>query len=201
MPATPILAPLVNPNEPEALLQAIHTPEKQAVSKGEVLCTLETTKSTLEVEAPEAATWWDGASPQDRWWQPEKRSVISPNPPSGRPPRLAESGPAPPPDGRRFTQPALALAREHALDLESFAAGVLITEAMVREAIQGARSKELVIPESVFDPTAILVYGGGGHGKALIDLLRALSVYRIVGIVDDGIQPRCASDGAARARR
>jgi len=33
-----------------------------------------------------------------------------------------------------------------------------------------------------------LVYGGGGHGKSLIDLLRSLGSYRIVGVVDDGLE-------------
>ena len=48
--------------------------------------------------------------------------------------------------------------------------------------------KDLQIPPSAFDPTAILVYGGGGHGKALIELLRAQAAYHIVGLVDDGKQ-------------
>jgi len=154
-----------------------------------VLCTLETTKSTLEVEAPEAGyvVGWRFA-PGQLVTAGETLCYIAESP-EWSPPQATESTPAPLPDGRRFTQPALALAREHALDLESFAAGVLITEAMVREAIQGVRSKELAFLESAFDPTAILVYGGGGHGKALIDLLRAQSAYRIVGLVDDGINP------------
>jgi len=105
------------------------------------------------------------------------------------PAKAADSSPAPAPSDRRFTQPALSLAREHALDLESFAPGVLITEAMVKEALQQARSKELSLPQSAFDPTAILVYGAGGHGKALIELLRAQGSYHIVGLVDDGKSP------------
>ncbi|MFN3741839.1 MAG: acetyltransferase [Anaerolineales bacterium] len=32
----------------------------------------------------------------------------------------------------------------------------------------------------------IVMYGGGGHGKILIDLLRALGRYALIGIVDDG---------------
>jgi sugar O-acyltransferase (sialic acid O-acetyltransferase NeuD family) len=45
-----------------------------------------------------------------------------------------------------------------------------------------------VIPaENLFDPTAIVVYGGGGHGKALIELLRVLGTYHIAGVVDDGL--------------
>ena len=38
-----------------------------------------------------------------------------------------------------------------------------------------------------FDPTALLLFGGGGHGKILIDLIRALPYYRLVGIIDDGL--------------
>ena len=34
---------------------------------------------------------------------------------------------------------------------------------------------------------AMIVYGGGGHGKAVIDLLRSLGSYELVGIVDDGL--------------
>ncbi len=32
---------------------------------------------------------------------------------------------------------------------------------------------------------SIVLYGGGGHGKALIDLLRALGTFNLLGIVDD----------------
>jgi acetyltransferase EpsM len=43
------------------------------------------------------------------------------------------------------------------------------------------------MPEIAFDPTAILVFGGGGHGKTLIDLIRSLGTYRIAGVLDDGL--------------
>lgn len=36
-----------------------------------------------------------------------------------------------------------------------------------------------------FDPTALLLYGGGGHGKTLIDLVRAAGNYHWVGLIDD----------------
>lgn len=38
-----------------------------------------------------------------------------------------------------------------------------------------------------FDPTALILFGGGGHGKTVIDLVRSLGTYRIVGIIDDGL--------------
>ncbi len=36
-----------------------------------------------------------------------------------------------------------------------------------------------------FDPTALVLYGGGGHGKTLIDLVRAAGNYHWVGLIDD----------------
>jgi acetyltransferase EpsM len=40
---------------------------------------------------------------------------------------------------------------------------------------------------TAFDPNALLIFGGGGHGKTIIDLVRALGTMRIVGIIDDGL--------------
>lgn len=42
----------------------------------------------------------------------------------------------------------------------------------------------------LFDPsTALLLFGGGGHGKTLIDLVRASQKYTWVGIIDDQLPP------------
>jgi sugar O-acyltransferase (sialic acid O-acetyltransferase NeuD family) len=37
------------------------------------------------------------------------------------------------------------------------------------------------------DPSAMLIYGGGGHGKAVLEMLRAVRVYRVIGWIDDGL--------------
>ena len=36
---------------------------------------------------------------------------------------------------------------------------------------------------------AIVVYGGGGHGRVLLDLLQTLARYEVVGVVDDHLRP------------
>jgi acetyltransferase EpsM len=46
---------------------------------------------------------------------------------------------------------------------------------------------DLQIPEFTFDPTALVVYGGGGHGKTIIELARSTGCYRVVGIFDDAL--------------
>ncbi|MDH5505897.1 MAG: acetyltransferase, partial [Anaerolineae bacterium] len=88
------------------------------------------------------------------------------------------------PAGLRITDAALALAREHGLDLSSLPSGPLLTEKAVRTLLPGA-----AVIQGAADPNAMLVYGGSGHGKSLIDLIRALDSYNILGIVDDGLVP------------
>jgi acetyltransferase EpsM len=40
-------------------------------------------------------------------------------------------------------------------------------------------------PGSDFNPKLIILYGGGGHGKQIIDLLRLVAAFELVGIIDD----------------
>jgi sugar O-acyltransferase (sialic acid O-acetyltransferase NeuD family) len=187
----PIRIPLINPNEPEALLAGLFVSEGQFVNGGAVLCTLETTKSTADLEAE-----GDGYIVGLRYTQGytvRSGDILC---------YLAESpdwtppveDPAPDdqdaeqlPPGLRITQPALALARQAGLDLNALPDGKLVTEALVKEHIGAGAGDQPEAPESEYDASAILVYGGGGHGKSLIDLIRILNIYQIKGILDDGI--------------
>ena len=179
----------MNPNEPEALLAGLHVSPGQHVAKGDLICTLETTKSAADLPAEEDGyvvglrfqagdtlragdTLCYLAETPD--WQPvggqqsavsSQRSVVS-NQQAG--------------ENLRITQPALELARQAGLDLGRLPQDRLVTESMVREFISHQQAGP------AFDPMAIIVYGGGGHGKALIDLIRSLGSYRIVGVLDDG---------------
>jgi sugar O-acyltransferase (sialic acid O-acetyltransferase NeuD family) len=199
-----VLIPLLNPNEPEAQIAAILVKEGQIVSQGDILCTLETTKSAADLIAEEAG-FIAGLcfSPGETARAGDIFCYISDNP-NWKPPILQPS--LPPqgqpgtvdavPAGLRISDKALALAQEHGLDLSLFPLDTFITESMVRSAIEKSTPSRVsglqapVPPQAAFDPTAIIVYGGGGHGKSLIDLLRLLRTYRIVGVIDDGIDPK-----------
>ncbi len=45
------------------------------------------------------------------------------------------------------------------------------------------------LPNYSYDPTAILVFGGGGHGKTLVELVQSLGCYRVIGVIDDVLAP------------
>ncbi len=194
---TTVTIPLLNPNEPEALLAALHVKEGQQVAAGDLLATIETTKSAADLQAEQAGfiaglrleagqTAHAGEvlcyiAEHPGWSPPE------PARPFGQTDTV-DSLALSPPEGRRITQPALALARQLGLDMSRLPADRLVTESMVRSLlVEPAGELENVTPTGGMDTGAIIVYGGGGHGKALIDLLRSLHIYRIVGIIDDGI--------------
>jgi len=186
-----VTIPLLNPNEPEALLAALHVREAQQISPGDLLCTLETTKSTAELQA-ESGGFVVGLSfsqgetvragdllcylAETAYWQPPARE-----------PTPQTEGDQALPEGLRITAPALALARQLGIALETLPRGPLVTEQTVRSQAGPALGAKLAPPVSAFDPTAIIIYGGGGHGKSLIELLLALASYHIAGIVDDNL--------------
>lgn len=195
--ATLVSIPLLNPNEPEARIVSLVIQEGQFVEQGELLCTLETTKSTAEVIAEvdgfiislqfsEGGTAQAGAqlcflaSSED--WRPEEAQI--PGDPGRDMNNVLQDQPELP-VGLRISQPALKLAQLNQLDLTKLPVGPIVTENMVRELI--TKPARLEVLETDFDPTALIVYGGGGHGKSVIDLIRSLRIYRIHGIVDDGL--------------
>jgi acetyltransferase EpsM len=190
--ANPVLIPLLNPNEPEALLVDLYVTEGQLVAEGDLLCSLETTKSSAEMTA-EA----DGYVSTLRLTKGQTVQAgeilcyLSPNP-DWKPPIQEEDAPESVPQGLRISQPALNLARNLKLDLTRLPIGPMVTQDMVRAFSRQADGdlpggQQKPIQESQFDPNAIIIYGGGGHGKMVIDLLRARGAYRIIGIVDDGL--------------
>ena len=71
------------------------------------------------------------------------------------------------------------MARQLGIDLAALPTDQLITEGFIR-----ARSKPLEVSG---DSNTLIIYGGGGHAKSLIDLIRAEGKYTVAGILDDGI--------------
>jgi acetyltransferase EpsM len=188
----PITIPLINPNEPEALLAALHVLEGDEMSQGDPICTLETTKATAELEA-EADGFIVGLrfSEGDTVNAGDLLCYLAENPnwvpPEAEAVDVDETDRGTVPEGVRVTRPALKLSQQHNLDLGAFPPGTLITENMVREVLAQSAVAEFTAPGSAFDPTEVIIYGGGGHGKACLELLRALRTYRVVGFVDDGL--------------
>jgi acetyltransferase EpsM len=180
--------PLLNPNEPGALLAALHVVAGQHVLRGDILCTLETTKSTAELEAELEGYVVGLESKAGQTVQAGDTLCYLAGSPDWSPPtalKVPEIASSNNSVGMRISQPALHLAQEHNLDLAHLPVDVFITEKMIRDLIDLSNNPDPLLLDQSYDPNAIIVYGSGGHGKALIDLIRALDDYPILGFVDD----------------
>jgi sugar O-acyltransferase (sialic acid O-acetyltransferase NeuD family) len=191
----PVKIPLLNPNEPEAKLVSLAIEEGQFVKEGDLLCTLETTKSTADLVADrdgyviglfnsEGDTVKAGAQlcvlSADENWQPDIEQVDFQE--------IKEAGKSTQiPVGLRISKPALILAQSSNLELNELPIGPLVTESLVQEFID--KTNEPDRQDFDFDLQELIVYGGGGHGKSVIDLIRTSGIYHIHGVVDDGIKP------------
>jgi acetyltransferase EpsM len=187
---TPITIPLINPNEPGALLAALYVAVGQHVVSGDKLCTLETTKSTVDVTVETDGYLIGLAFEVGQTVQAGDILGFLANSPDTTPPLYSFLFPKPQisnPNGLRISQPALHLAKQHNLDLTKFSSEVFVTEKMVQEMIDLSTLPEPMLQMDQYSSNSIIIYGGGGHGKALIDMIRILGTYTIVGIVDDGI--------------
>lgn len=186
-----IVIPLINPNEPEVQISGLHVDEGQEVSDGELLCTLETTKATNDLLAPgngyvAGLRWSEGdrvTSGQRLCWLAGSRDWSPPEEED------AAGDQADIPPGLRITQPALELAHKSEISLGVLPLDRLVTEAVVVEALGSTEDPGPVSSDVDVNGGKLLIYGGGGHGKSLIDLIRVLGKYNIEGIIDDGLEP------------
>jgi acetyltransferase EpsM len=185
---TRVVVPLLNPNEPEARVASLRVADRQAVRLGELLCTLETTKSIVDLAAERAAYVVGLRAVEGDMLRAGSVLCWLADEATWQPPVVAAAKPAIEslPKGLRITDPALALARQSGLDLAMLPAGELVTEAIVRQTLASAGAI-LAAATGPFDPRAVVIYGGGGHGKSLIDFVRTLGLYDLAGVIDDGL--------------
>ena len=134
----PVTIPLLNPNEPEAFLAALHIQPGQYIKAGDALCTLETTKSAAEIQAERAGyvtglRFKTGETVQAGQILCYLADTPDWTPPNGEPSKQpATQAEQTVPEGLRITQPALALARQNQIDLSQLPKDQLITETILR---------------------------------------------------------------------
>ncbi len=138
----PIFVPLLNPNEPEANVVSLHVVEGQFVQKGDLLATFETTKSASDLYA-EYEGYISGLKlRQGDVGRAGEIFCYSADSPDWKPPEEVlkpssdHNGPSQPSAGLRITKPAEKLAHNYGVDISRLPADKLITEQVVRQALQ-----------------------------------------------------------------
>lgn len=190
MTATPVLVPLLNANEPEARLIQIHVDDGQYVEAGAVLFTMETTKAAADVESPASGFVRLLAREGETFAVGDRLAVLTETAdeplesPAASPSVSPSDSPSAASSALRITNPARALAAQLGVDLSRLPTDKLITEAIVRQYAGTAPT-----PGASATPASaeILIYGGGGHAKTVMEMVQAIGAFRIAGIIDDGI--------------
>lgn len=175
--------PLVNPNEPDAMVVDVAVADGVEVVEGDLLCALETSKSVEDVYAEASGFVFGLAAKLGSTVTAGATLCYIAADPDWVPPETPDQDDGTSiPDDLKITEPAIAVAKELGVDLASLPRGVLVTERQVREA---ATPSEVSADLAPGDGRSVIVYGTGGHGKTLIELIKAVGELELVGVVDD----------------
>jgi sugar O-acyltransferase (sialic acid O-acetyltransferase NeuD family) len=178
-----IFVPLLNANEPEARVVDIYVNELQLVKTGERILTLETTKATVDIEASRSGYIHISVGKDEIVRVDTRIGWITDNPDDIIPKVHKEDKLKT--NGIRITDPARELALQLGIDFSELPTDKVITTSMIRSMVE--KPFQVLIPENIDPKRAILVYGGGGHAKSVIDMIRSYGLYDVVGIIDDNI--------------
>lgn len=191
----PIKIPLLNPNEPEALLASLPVSEGCEVKAGEVVAVIETTKSTGEVLADQEGYLVGVRFQQGETLQAgEVLAYIAHTADASDPslPPWAEAEHLQPDEnetlsGLRITDPARELALAEGLDLDSLPQGILVTRQVVQDLLLETKPTPSMPQRQDLTGGRLVIYGAGGHGCSLVALVRQSEDYEVVGFLDDGV--------------
>ncbi|RDV37386.1 hypothetical protein DV096_12805 [Bradymonadaceae bacterium TMQ3] len=198
-----VRVPLLNANENELELVEVMVAVGDDVQKGDVLCTVESTKATFDVEAPTAGVVreWP-ASEGSRVAVGALLCVLTETADEAYELGAEDAANAAESGEFRATRKAKELAEAHGLDLSQAGLTGVVRERDVRALLgqpkaddvqkttEGAAGAGRVRPDDLkVRPSAeqMVMYGAGGHARVLIDMIRqGRPDWEILAALDDG---------------
>ncbi len=189
-----VKAPQINANEDELEITDVYVQEGQRVEKGELLCTLESTKATVDLEAPgEGFVRALSVASGERVRTGQTICVLTETATESieHVAKKSTSLSGEP----RATRRAASLVEEYELDIAGIEHQGILTERDVLHFL-GRKKEDLRAPgdqaQSAVDGSGgggdgIVIYGAGGHARVVIDTIReGRRDLEVVGIIDDG---------------
>lgn len=171
---------MLNANEPEATVVEVVSADKAYVNPGDILITIETTKAAADLESEISGYFQLTAHENQTLKVGDVYGYITDNADDSLPQenqhvdeKLLDNA------DLRITTPARNLALKNHINLQTLPKNQLITESFIRGLIQKNLRREIPVGRK------ILVYGAGGHAKALMEMIKAGGNFELAGIVDD----------------
>ena len=184
--------PLLNANENEVDVVDVCVRDGSEVRSGDLLFVLESTKATLDVEAP--CSGYVRRLSVEKGRRARVNSLLCVLTAGPDEPITISEAPIDSPEGPfRITRKAQELAERHHLDVSSLGLTGIIKESDVARLLQAQpmstevsprKQERLQVPPGGGD--AVVVYGASGHARVLIDLMRLAGELFPVAVLDDG---------------
>ena len=184
---TEIIVPQENVNDENVVILEIFFGSGSKVKSGDVLVEIETTKVSLEIEAPCDGILNHNLSKGDILQVGSVLCTISENIENkvySKDSSLEKNSKT---TSKAFiSKAAKDKALELKIDLSSISSGFVTVSDIEKMSLKQKAFKNLdnleIFPNSVF------IFGGGGHSKMCIDLVKQTKNYHILGIVDDKLE-------------
>ena len=182
-----ILTPRVNANDAEAVLVRWLVGTLEAVTSGQPVCEVETTKATVEVQAEAGGFLFPLAAPGDRLRVGQPLALLLPAPD----PALAAAATAAQPgaggSSLLISEAARAAMVRHGLtDADFEGRSVVRTSDVEALAVSRAQASDPAALDGIEGgDDAVLLYGAGRHGLVVLDTIRAATEWRPVAFIDD----------------
>lgn len=90
-------------------------------------------------------------------------------------------------DPRKYTKKALALIEKYSIDVSTLPTDHIIKESDIRKIMNPSHSELSSLPNTAnapIKPNEVLIYGGGGCCKIVVDILKLTAIYIPAGILD-----------------
>jgi len=190
----PLKIPLLNANEDEVVLASLYVTDRQRINQGDLLAVVESTKTTAEIlaerdgfivglMAKEGMSFKNG---QVWAYFSDDENAFDPDlPPWSAQARVNTNRES---EGIRITKPAQAMIEKFGIGLDELPADRMITTDVVQALIDHKKADRVNwVDRPANDNKRILIYGAGGHGRTLLELIRLLPGYKVEGFIDDGL--------------
>lgn len=181
-------------SDDHVLIDDLPVPSGSAVTCGQVIAVVETSKAAVEITSPADGYVFYRLKTGDRLAIGEVLAFISSDHSFEFPddPKASAGSAGHQVGGARFSKRARQLIEEHDLDPAAFAHLPMVREVDVLKSLSRActpPSSLTVIDEGALAGKPVIVFGAGGHAAMCIDILRQMKRYPIEGLVVDTLEP------------
>ena len=176
-----ILVPRENVNDEEVVILEIMFSSGTEVKEGDLLFEIETSKVNIDIEAPADGIITHDLEIGDNVDVGGLICTISSSDGDLKESKKEEKAKKEITSKARISKGAKKLAEELNVDLSVFKEGLVSKKDVLEEAMK-KESKTLDLPK--INDTSVIIFGGGGHAKMCIDILKQNNEFNVVGIVD-----------------